>query len=455
MENIEELQEKIQELIQEKKINELHSMLEEINSADFPSLFEELKQEEIVIIYRLLSKEKAAEVFAELDSDVQEKLINVFTDKELKTVINELFMDDTVDLIEEMPASVVKRILKNIGARDRKVINELLNYPEDSAGSIMTTEFVEFKENITVQQGFDIIKKTGLNKETVYHCYVLDKSRKLLGFVDIKEMLISDRDIKITEIMEDNPIYVLTSEDKEDVAKKFDKYNYIAMPVVDTENRLVGIVTIDDAIDVIQEENTEDFEKMAAMIPNEETYFKTGVFTHAKNRILWLLVLMISSTFTGAIIEKYQSAFAVVPVLVAFIPMIMGTGGNCGSQSSTLVIRGLALDEIKITDIFKVIWKELRVAIVVGVILALVTAIRIYFQYGSSYQGEILHLSMVVGLTLILTAILAKLVGGILPMIAKTLKLDPAIMAAPLISTIVDMCSILIFFKCAVMIMGI
>lgn len=455
MENIEELQEKIQQLIQEKKINELHSMLEEINSADFPSLFEELKQEEIVIIYRLLSKEKAAEVFAELDSDVQEKLINVFTDKELKTVINELFMDDTVDLIEEMPASVVKRILKNIGARDRKVINELLNYPEDSAGSIMTTEFVEFKENITVQQGFDIIKKTGLNKETVYHCYVLDKSRKLLGFVDIKEMLISDRDIKITEIMEDNPIYVLTSEDKEDVAKKFDKYNYIAMPVVDTENRLVGIVTIDDAIDVIQEENTEDFEKMAAMIPNEETYFKTGVFTHAKNRILWLLVLMISSTFTGAIIEKYQSAFAVVPVLVAFIPMIMGTGGNCGSQSSTLVIRGLALDEIKITDIFKVIWKELRVAIVVGVILALVTAIRIYFQYGSSYQGEILHLSMVVGLTLILTAILAKLVGGILPMIAKTLKLDPAIMAAPLISTIVDMCSILIFFKCAVMIMGI
>lgn len=455
MENMVELQEKIRKLIKEKKINELHSMLDEINSADFPSLFEELKQDEIVIIYRLLPKEKAAEVFAELDSDVQKKLINVFTDKELKTVINELFMDDTVDLIEEMPASVVKRILKNIGAKDRKIINELLNYPEDSAGSIMTTEFVEFKENITVQEGFDIIKKTGIKKETVYHCYVVDKSRKLVGSVDIKEMLISDRDLKITEIMEENPISVLTSDDKEDVAKKFDKYNYMAMPVVDTENRLVGIVTIDDAIDVIQEENTEDFEKMAAMIPNEETYFKTGVFTHAKNRILWLLVLMISSTFTGAIIEKYQSAFAAVPVLVAFIPMIMGTGGNCGSQSSTLVIRGLALDEIKISDIFKVIWKELRVAIVVGTILALVTAIRIYFQYGSSYQGEIIHLSLVVGLTLILTAILAKLVGGILPMIAKTLKLDPAIMAAPLISTIVDMCSILIFFKCAVMIMGI
>lgn len=451
---MEEITKKIQELIEKKKINELHTMLEGINSADFPSLFEELNEEQIIIIYRLLPKEKAAEVFAELDSDVQRKLINVFTDKELKTVIDELFMDDTVDLIEEMPASVVKRILKNIGARDRKVINELLNYPEDSAGSIMTTEFIEFKKGITVQDGFDIIKKTGLKKETVYYAYVVDSSRKLIGSVDIKEMLISERDIQISEIMEENPIRVLTSEDQEEVAKMFDKYNFMALPVVDTENRLVGIVTIDDAIDVMQDENTEDFEKMAAMIPNEETYFKTGVFTHARNRILWLLVLMISSTFTGAIIQKYENAFAAVPILVAFIPMIMGTGGNCGSQSSTLVIRGLALDEIKISDIFKVIWKEFRVAIVVGTILAVVTAIRIYFQYGSEYQGEIVHLSIVVGLTLILTAILAKLVGGILPMIAKTLKLDPAIMAAPLISTIVDMCSILIFFKCAVMIMG-
>lgn len=454
MEEMQEMQEKIKELIKEKKIGDLHKMLEEINSADFPSLFEELEEDEIVIIYRLLSKEKAAEVFAELDSDVQEKLINVFTDKELKTVVNELFMDDTVDLIEEMPSSVVKRILKNIKPQDRKIINELLNFPEDSAGSIMTTEFVEFKENITIQEGFDIIKKTGLKKETVYNCYVVDNSRKLVGSVEVKEMLISDRDIKISEIMEENPISILTSEDKEDVAKMFDKYNYMAIPVVDKENRLVGIVTIDDAIDVMQDENTEDFEKMAAMIPNEETYFKTGVFTHAKNRIMWLLVLMLSSTFTGAIIEKYENAFAAIPILVAFIPMIMDTGGNCGSQSSTLIIRGLALDEIKISDIFKVIWKELRVAIIVGSTLAIVTGIRIYFQYGKNYSGQIVQLSLVVGITLILTAVIAKLVGGVLPMIAKKLKLDPAIMAAPLITTVVDMCSILVFFKCAVMIMG-
>lgn len=322
---MQEMQEKIEELIKEKKINELHKVLEEINSADFPSLFEELEEEYIVIIYRLLNKEKAAEVFAELDSDVQEKLINVFTDKELKTVINELFMDDTVDLIEEMPSTVVKRILNNVDVKDRKVINELLNFPEDSAGSIMTTEFVEFKEDITIQEGFDIIRKTGIKKETVYSCYVVDKSRKLLGSVDIKEMLTSDRDLKIIEIMEENPISVLTYEDKEVVAKLFDKYNNMAIPVVDKERRLVGIVTIDDAIDVMQDENTEDFEKMAAMLPNDETYFKTSVFKHAKNRILWLLVLMLSSTVTGAIIEKYENAVAAIPILVAFIPMLMDT----------------------------------------------------------------------------------------------------------------------------------
>ncbi len=449
-----DLQEKIKKLIKEKKINELHNMLENINSADFPSLFEELEEEEILIIYRLLTKVKAAEVFAELDSDLQEKLINMFTDKELKTVVNELFMDDTVDLIEEMPSSVVKRILKNVGLQDRKIINELLNYPEDSAGSIMTTEFIEFKEDITIQDGFEIIRKTGLKKETVYYAYVVDKSRKLLGFVDVKEMLIADRDKKITEIMEENPISVLTTEDQENVAKMFDKYNYIAMPVVDKENRLVGIVTIDDAIDVIQDENTEDFEKMAALIPNEDTYFKTSVFKHAKNRIFWLLVLMLSSTITGTIIQKYESAFAVVPILVSFIPMIMDTGGNCGSQSSTLIIRGLALDEIKISDVLKVIWKEIRVALMVGIILALVTAVRIFLQYGNEYANNIINLALVVGLTLITTAIIAKLVGGVLPILAKKLKLDPAIMAAPIISTIVDMCSILVFFKFATLILN-
>ena len=452
---MENLHEKIEELIDNKKINELHKLLDEINSADFPSLLEDFEEEKRLVIYRLLTKSKAAEVFAELDPDVQESLINGFTETELKNVVNELFMDDTVDLIEEMPANVVKRILRNIKATDRKIINELLNFPEDSAGSIMTTEFVEFKETMTVQDGFDIIKKTGLKKETVYNCYVVDNSRKLIGSIEVKEMLISERNVKIKDIMEENPISILTSEDQENVAKLFDKYNYMAIPVVDKEKRLVGIVTIDDAIDVLQDENTEDFEKMAAMLPNEDSYFKTSVFTHARHRIMWLLVLMLSSTFTGLIIQKYENAFAAVPILVAFIPMIMDTGGNCGSQSSTLIIRGLALDEIKLTDVFKVIWKELRVAIIVGITLAAVTGIRIYFQYGKQYPGRVLLLSSVVGITLIATAIISKLVGGILPMIAKKLKLDPAIMAAPLITTIVDMCSILVFFKVAVLIMGI
>lgn len=446
--------EKIIELIQYKEINKLHDLLEDINSADFPSLFEELNQENVLVIYRLLSKEKAAEVFAELDPDVQEKLINVFTDKELKSVMDDLFMDDTVDLIEEMPSNVVKRILRNISSTDRKIINELLKYPEDSAGSIMTTEFVDLKKNMTVEEAFAKIKKIGLKKETVYNCYVVDSSRKLVGTIDIKELLIAERDEKIEDILEDNAISVLTTEDQENVAKMFDKYNLVAMPVVDKENRLVGIVTIDDAIDVLQEENTEDFEKMAAMIPTEDTYFKTGVFTHAKNRILWLLVLMLSSAFTGAIIENYEAAIAGVPILVAFIPMIMGTGGNCGSQSSTLIIRGLALDEIKFSDFFKAVWKELRVALVVGIVLAAVNSIRMFIQYGTVYGNQVAQMSVVVGVTLVATAIIAKLMGCILPMLAKKLKLDPAIMAAPLITTVVDMCSIFVFFKIAVAVMG-
>ena len=451
----ENIVEQISELIQEKKINQLHELLEDINSADFPSLFDELDQEKIIIIYRLLSKEKAAEVFAELDSDIQEKLINVFNDKELKSVINDLFMDDTVDLIEEMPSNVVKRILNNIKTSDRKIINELLKYPEDSAGTIMTTEFVELKKDLTVDQAFEIIKKTGIKKETVYNCYVVDVSRKLIGYVDIKEMLIADRNEKIEDILDDNIISVLTTEDKENVAKMFDKYNLVAMPVVDKEDRLVGIVTIDDAIDVLQDENTEDFEKMAAMVPTEDTYFKTPVFTHAKNRIVWLLFLMLSSTFTGMLLEKFQSAIAAVPLLVAFIPTIMDTGGNCGSQSSTLIIRGLALDEIKLSDIFKAIWKEVRVAFIVGLLLATVTGIRIFIQYGNNYSSQVMQIAFVVGITLMSTAMIAEIMGCVLPMLAKRLKLDPAIMASPLITTIVDLCSMLVFFSVATAVMGI
>lgn len=446
--------EQIQELVKSRRIAKLRELLESINSADFPSLFEELDDEDMVVIFRLLPKDKASDVFVELDPDLQEKLINNFTDKELKVVVDDLFMDDTVDLIEEMPSSVVKRILKNIKASDRKVINELLKFPEDSAGSIMTTEMVELKENMTVDKAFQIIKDTGIDKETIYICYVVDNSRKLIGTVAIKDLLVSERDVLIKDILEENVISVLTTEDKEAVAKMFDKYNFMAMPVVDTENRLVGIVTIDDAIDVMQDENTEDFEKMAAMTPTEDTYFKTSVFRHAKNRIIWLLFLMLSSTFTGLLLERFQSAIAAVPLLVAFIPTIMDTGGNCGSQSSTLIIRGLALDEIKLSDIFKAIWKEVRVSFMIGAVLAVVTGLRIFLQYDGIHNDQSIKIAFIVGVTLMATAMIAEIMGCVLPMLAKRLKLDPAIMASPLITTVVDLCSMLVFFSIATVVMG-
>lgn len=446
--------EQINELVKSRRIAQLRELLESVNSADFPSLFEELDDEDMVVIFRLLTKDKASDVFVELDPDQQEKLINNFTDKELKVVVDDLFMDDTVDLIEEMPSSVVKRIVKNIKPTDRKVINELLKYPEDSAGSIMTTEMIELKENMTVDRAFQIIKDTGIDKETIYICYVVDNSRKLIGTVAIKDLLVSERDVIIKDILEENVISVLTTEDKETVAKMFDKYNFMALPVVDTENRLVGIVTIDDAIDVMQEENTEDFEKMAAMKPTEDTYFKTSVFTHAKNRIVWLLFLMLSSTFTGLLLERFQSAIAAVPLLVAFIPTIMDTGGNCGSQSSTLIIRGLALDEIKLSDIFKAIWKEIRVSFMIGAALALVTGLRIFLQYDGIHNDQSIKIAFIVGVTLMATAMIAEIMGCVLPMLAKRLKLDPAIMASPLITTVVDLCSMLVFFSIATAVMG-
>ena len=441
--------EKVLDFIENKKFNDLRKYLETVNSADFPSMFEELEEEQVLLVYRLLAKEQAAEVFAELDSDVQEKLINTFTDRELKNVMDELFMDDTVDLIEEMPSNVVKRILNNINKTDRKIINELLNYPEDSAGSIMTTEFIDLKENMTVEEAFAKIKKIGLQKETVYNCYILSIDRKIKGVIDIKELLVAERDEKLKEIMDTNVITVSTLEDQEEVAKMFDKYNMYALPVVDTEKRLVGIVTIDDAIDVMQEEAAEDFEIMAAMTPNEETYFKTSVFQHAKNRIIWLLVLMFSAMVTGAIITHYEEAFSAMPILVSFIPMLMGTGGNCGSQSSTLIIRGLAMDEIKLKDYFKALWKEARVSILVGAILAIANGIRILIQY------QDIKLALVIALTIIGIVILAKALGCTLPMLAKKFKLDPAIMAAPLITTISDTCSVLLFFQIAVAILHI
>lgn len=444
------MHEEILKLINEQKLNDLRKYLESINSADFPSLFEELEEDKILIIYRILSKEKAANVFAELDPDMQEKLINCLTDKELKNVIDELFFDDEVDLIEEMPSNVVKRILKTVKPEDRKIINELLAYPDDTAGTIMTTEFIDLKENMTVEESFNKIRKIGLDKETVYTCYVLTVDRKIIGVVDVKDLLIADPKALVKDIMSPNVITISTLDDQEEVAKMFDKYNFLAMPVVDKEKRLVGIVTIDDAIDVLQEEVQEDFEKMAAVIPNDESYFKTSVFKHARNRIVWLILLMLTSIITGGILNNYENAFVSLPILVSFVPLLMDTGGNCGSQTSTLVIRGFSQDEIRLKDFFKVWWKEIRVACLVGIALAIVNTIRILIQYGTGQM----KLALVVGLTLVLVVILAKSLGCILPMLAKKLKMDPAIMASPLITTIVDSCSVLVYFQLAVLIFG-
>ncbi len=445
---MEEIIDKIQELLKEKRFFELKKYLEQIEPEDIAIILNEVSEEECVIVYRLLNKDVASDVFVELDSDIQEKLIGFFTDKELKEVLDEIFLDDTADIIEEMPANVVKRILKNISKEDRKVVNELLKYPEDSAGTIMTPEFIDFKEDMTVKDAFDKIRRVGKDKENIYTGYVLTKTRKILGKVDVEDMILANDDTNITEIMQKDIIVVNTHDDQEEVVKKLEKYDEFVLPVVDKEDRLVGIITVDDAIDIMQEETEEDFEVMAAVTPSDDSYFKTSVFKHAKNRFLWLLLLMISSTLSGAIITKYESAFAALPILVSFIPMIMDTGGNCGSQASTLIIRGLATDEIKMKDILKVIWKEIRVALIVGIILAIVNGSRIFIQYHQ------INVALIVSLTLVCTVILSKLIGCTLPIVAKKIKLDPAIMAAPLISTIVDSTSVFIFFNIALLIIG-
>ncbi len=450
--------EKLEELIQEKKYGLVRNMLVDINPADIAILFSEVPEGELPLLFRILPKELATETFVEMDPDEQEILISAFSDRELSEVINELYVDDAVDLVEEMPAVVVKRILKHADPEMRKSINDLLKYPKDSAGSIMTTEYVDLKKHMTVAQSFDRIRRTGVDKETIYTCYVTDASRQLIGILSVKELLLADSSAVIEDIMETNIIYVNTLDDKENVARMFDKYDFLAMPVVDAENRLVGIVTVDDAIDVIQEENTEDIAKMAAIMPSEESYLKTSALTHAKNRISWLLFLMLSATITGSIIQHYESAFISIPILVAFVPMLMGTGGNCGSQSSTMVIRGLALDEIKFKDFFRVLFKECRISLVTGTVLALVNALRVFIMYHNNQevlsQIPISKLAIVSGLSLIGTVLLAKCLGCILPMLAKKVKIDPALMAAPLLSTILDTCSVLIFFNISTWILG-
>lgn len=442
------MKEKIIEYIKDKKINDLKVYLDSMSPKDIALVFEELNYEYMLIVFRLLSKEVGAEVFSEIGHDTQEDLIKSLNDRELKDVMDELFTDDAVDLIGEMPANLVNRILKAIPMSERKVINQFLSYPEESAGSIMTNEFIDLKSSITVKEAFEKIKKEGINSETIYTCYVLDKTRKLIGLVSVRDLILADSNQKVEELMNTNIIKGNTLEDRETVARRLQKYDFLALPIVDNEDRLVGIVTVDDAMEVLQNESTEDFAKMAAVKPLEDKYFETSVFVHAKNRIVWLIFLMISAIITGSIITHYEEAFAAVPVLVAFIPMLMGTGGNCGSQASTLIIRGLATDEIKLKDIFRALFKEIRVALVVGTTLAIIIGV------GASVIYKSIRLGIVLGLSLICTVILSKSLGCLLPMLAKRLKLDPAIMAAPLITTIVDTCSVLIYFMIATNILG-
>ena len=431
-------------LLQQRQYKAVRSILDVMNEVDIASLLSELEDRELALAFRLIPKDKAAEVFANMDSSMQKYLVEIFSEKELKELLDDLYMDDTVDILEELPANLVNRILDTVSTSDRALINQLLNYPEDSAGSIMTTEYVDIRENMTVAQAMAHIKQTGIHKETIYTCYVTER-RRLIGIVSAKDLMTTDDDVQIRDLMETEIISVGTHTDKEDVAQLFTRYDFLAIPVLDAEGLMVGIVTFDDAMDVMVEEATEDITKMAAINPSEKTYFETSVFAHAKNRIPWLLILMFTSIITGTIITKYENAFAAIPLLVSFIPMLMDTGGNCGSQSSTLIIRGIALSQIRFQDIFRVIFKEFRISLIVGSVLAVSNGVRIMIQYDDP------ALALVIALSLIGTVVAAKLVGCMLPLLASKAHLDPAIMASPLITTLVDIFSILIYFNIATM----
>ncbi len=443
MEDIKVVVENLMELLAERKFAEIRKLLNDANPVDVATVLGEVPEEKLLILYRMLPKGEAADVFSEMDPEEQETLIRAFNEREIKEVIEEMYIDDAVDLVEEMPAVVVNKILRHAEPETRKQINELLKYPEDSAGSVMTTEYMSLKTDMTVADAFERIRRTADEKEDIYTCYVINPHRKLQGTVSLKDMFLTSKDTLIGDLMETNLISANTLDDQEAVAMTMAKYDLNTIPIVDKEGRLVGIVTIDDAIDVIQEENTEDFEKMAAVMPQDKSYFDTGVFQHVKNRLPWLLILMISSMLTGTIIERYEIAFQTMPLLVALMPMITGTCGNCGTQSSTLIIRGMALGEVRLSDYFKAVWKEIRVSIIVGISLAIVNMIRIYLQYKD------VKLAIVIALTLIFCVVVAKLMGCSLPMLAKKLNLDPAIMASPMLSTLVDVSSVWIYFQIA------
>lgn len=442
------LTETIKVLLDDKKFSTLRDILITMKPFDIAAVFENLQDEKMPILFRILPKELAAETFVEMDDETQEFLIHGFSDSELKEVVDELFVDDAVDLIEEMPANVVKRILRQADKDMRKQINELLKYPEDSAGSIMTTEFIVLRPDMTAEMAIKRIRRTGVDKETIYTCYVTDANNKLIGITTVKDLLLAEDDELVKSIMEENVISVTTLADQEQVAQMFSNYNFLALPVVDNENRLVGIVTIDDAIDVIQEEATEDIEKMAAVLPSDKPYMKTSVFGLYKKRAPWLLILMLSATFTSAIISSFEAVLANVLILSSFIPMITGSGGNAGSQASVSVIRALSLGEIHFRSIFLVLWKEFRVSILCGITLAAANFVKLLL-FDLNGQENAFMIALVISLTLVGTIIMAKLVGSSLPLLASKVGFDPAVMANPLISTVCDSLSLLIYFGVA------
>ncbi len=440
--------EELNELLEGRQFRKLRETMSEMNEVDIAEFIEELEAEKKVLVYRMLPKELAADVFSFLEVDDQEHIINSITDYELGKIVEDLYVDDAVDMLEELPAIVVKRVLQNATPETRNLINQFLQYPENSAGSIMTAEYIGLKRNMTVEQAFAYIRENGVDKETIYTCFVTDSKRCLQGVVTVKDLLMNPYDTIIKDIMDENIIYAVTTEDREDVVETFNKYDLLCLPVVDHEDRLVGIVTVDDAVEVMEQEATEDFEKMAAMFPSEKPYLRTGVLELAKNRIPWLLILMFTSILSGAILMDYREAIQMLPLLLSFVPMLMDTSGNCGNQSSTMVIRGMAVGDIELKDVLRVVWKEFRVGLLCGAVLAAANFIRLILQYPDRQA-----LNLVIVLSLMLAIVLAKIIGCVLPMLAEKMKLDPAIMAAPLITTIVDASSLLIYFKIASMLL--
>jgi len=427
----------------------LRELLSNSNPVDIAERFEGLDDQEVIKLFRMLPKDTAADVFTYLSRDIREDIINAIQDYEISNIIDDLFLDDAVDFIEEMPAGVVKRVLSNLPAEKRDIINTFLNYPKDSAGSIMTIEYVDLKEYLTVAETFERIRREGVDKETIYTCYVIDAERRLLGAVTAKTLMLASPLDKIGDIMKRDIRFATTGDDVESLANDFRKYGLLAMPIVDNEQRLVGIVTVDDVLEVQEEEATEDFEIMAAMRPSDEPYLKTSIWALARNRLPWLIILMLTATITGIILQGFEDAIHAIPILVTFIPMLMDTGGSGGSQSSTLVIRGLALGELGLNDVLKILWKELRVAFLCGLVLAMVNFVRVFIMQSDATLG------WSVSLALWVTVVIAKIVGCMLPLAAKTLKLDPAVMAAPVITTIVDACALLVFFGIAKTVFGI